>query len=106
MKKANSILLALSLVINTVHAESPTEYWSMTTNLLTTQTLVNIKAVENPREFCEKESFRVGNRGFLGVPIVSCAFWTKDKCTIIAGLVTNNDILGHELRHCLQGNFH
>ena len=58
---------------------------------------------------CERESRRIGNNGF-GYALLACSFWVRsgDKtvCTIITGHKTNLTTLGHEVRHCFQGEFH
>lgn len=40
--------------------------------------------------------------------IAACAGWdaAKRECTVVTGLVTTHQILGHEVRHCFQGDFH
>lgn len=37
-----------------------------------------------------------------------CAGWNADftVCTIVIGEVTTHQVLGHELRHCFEGNYH
>ena len=39
---------------------------------------------------------------------VACAVWTvaKKHCTIITTPNPNHVVLGHELRHCFEGQFH
>jgi hypothetical protein len=58
---------------------------------------------------CEKESRLRGNNGF-GYALEACSFWTrsgnKSICTIITSKATNLVTLGHEVRHCFQGEFH
>jgi hypothetical protein len=41
-------------------------------------------------------------------PYQACAVWSPNRklCYIYTGLETTHQILGHELRHCFQGNFH
>ena len=46
-------------------------------------------------EFMEKYPF-----------IISCTGWSNDVCVIITSKITTHQILGHELRHCFEGNFH
>jgi hypothetical protein len=108
MKKA---LLVLALVATTASAEmerSPTEYWDISNNR-NNNVSVSVKPVDNIRQVCEQQSRSRGFGGF-GIPMDACTFWNKDitgySCTIYVGKKTNNDILGHELRHCLQGSFH
>lgn len=39
---------------------------------------------------------------------VACAVWSLDhsKCTIYTAKNTDSAIVGHEIRHCFEGNFH
>lgn len=54
---------------------------------------------------CEIESKKRGNNGF-GFAVQACSFWVGSTCTIITGKETNMHSLGHEVRHCFQGNWH
>ena len=40
--------------------------------------------------------------------IAACAGWdrTANTCTVVTGTTTTHQILGHEIRHCFEGNFH
>lgn len=109
MKKFLAILL--SALVSTAHAgleKSPTEMYDMS-KLMTNNTDLKVVTVDNIRETCEKESRSRGFGGF-GMAMDACSFWNKGftghTCVIFIGKKTNNDTLGHELRHCLQGNFH
>lgn len=71
-------------------------------------------SVKDIQRSCEAESKRRGNSGF-GYPIDACSFWddkkdwsgkTKRACTIFTTKKTNTDTLGHEVRHCFQGDYH
>jgi len=66
---------------------------------------VNFKFENNPTQACERESRRVGNGGF-GYAVNGCSFWTDTECTIIVGKTTSQHTLGHELLHCIKGNWH
>jgi len=104
MKKA---LLVLTLVATTAHADlerGPTDFYSLD-KLMTTQTTITIRPVDNVQAVCEKESRARGFGGF-GTPMEACSFWAPNTCTIIVPRRANNDILGHELRHCFVGKFH
>lgn len=70
--------------------------------------------VKEIQKSCEAESKRRGNGGF-GFPLDACSFWddkkdfsgkTKRTCQIYTSSKTNNDTLGHEVRHCYQGEYH
>lgn len=66
-----------------------------------------IIATDNVQGICDKESKSRGFGGF-GYGVNSCAFWNSDKtqCTIIVPKTTSMHILGHELLHCIKGNWH
>ena len=40
------------------------------------------------------------------IEVYGCATYTKTKCTIYTSHTTTNAIVGHELRHCFDGNYH
>lgn len=106
MKKATAILLLSVSTVSYAQLErSPTEMYSLS-KVMTTSTKVNLIRTHNVLKTCELESKRRGFAGFKGLPMEACSFWDANSCTIVVGYKTNNDILGHELRHCFQGNFH
>lgn len=109
MRKLIAILLFSTSTM--VHAElehSSTELYSMK-KLMTKSTSVNIKVVRDIQKACEAESHRYGLGGF-GYTLDACSFWQQINdqhiCTIFVPENTNNDALGHEIRHCFQGHFH
>lgn len=106
MKKALAVLLMT--MSTAVVAETPLEMFSMSKNF-TNRTTVTIVSVPNVQARCEAESRKRGLGGF-GYGVDACSFWVRDgansTCTIVVGTMTNNDTLGHEMRHCLQGAFH
>jgi hypothetical protein len=66
-----------------------------------------IIAADSVQKICERES---RNRGFSGFnyTVNSCAFWndSKTQCTIVVPKNTSMHLLGHELLHCIKGNWH
>ena len=68
---------------------------------------LTIIPTNNVFEYCNREA---KNRGFSEYKsaINSCAFWNVDntKCTIVVPKNTSMHILGHELLHCIKGNWH
>jgi hypothetical protein len=40
--------------------------------------------------------------------MLACAGWSPDRseCTIVTGMKPLPEVIGHELRHCFEGNFH
>jgi hypothetical protein len=63
------------------------------------------KVVDNVQKVCEEESKRRGYKGF-GYTVNACSFWIGNQCTIITKQQTSMHTLGHEIRHCFQGNWH
>lgn len=101
-----SLLLALPLAAEM--EKSPMEFYSVK-QLMTRKVSVRVRVVRNVQQSCEDESHKLQLGGF-GYPMEACSFWTNGDgtyaCTIIVGEETNNNILGHEFRHCIQGHFH
>ena len=66
-------------------------------------TATNVGAV------CEAESKKRGFGGFKR-SVEACSFFDKssfnNKCTVVLGTTTNYHTIGHEIRHCMQGNYH
>lgn len=62
-------------------------------------------AVENVQKTCDAESRKRGNFGFQ-VAVKACSFWEGNSCTIITSRRPNMHSIGHEVRHCFQGNWH
>jgi cation transport regulator ChaC len=77
--------------------------------LKTDQSLIRIVAVDDVKAACNKLRVNEGLKPFT-YNVEACSVWPKDgsfkSCTVYIGKKTNNDILGHEIRHCFQGNFH
>jgi hypothetical protein len=66
---------------------------------------VEWRAVDNVREYCSKLNIA---RGFGPIKheISACSTQDGNLCVIITGKKANMHNLGHELRHCFQGNWH
>lgn len=66
-----------------------------------------IVATDNVQQACERESRNRGFSGF-GYTVNSCAFWNdaRTECTIVVPKNATMHILGHELLHCMKGNWH
>ena len=106
MKKVLVILLAVvAMNANAQLEKSATEMYSIR-NLVTAETQVKVIRTDNVRQTCESESRRRGFGGFRGATMEACSFHNDRTCTIVVGYMTNNDILGHEFRHFIQGSFH
>jgi hypothetical protein len=61
--------------------------------------------VDNVQKVCDAESRKRGGQGF-GFSIQACSFWEGSSCTIVTSRRPNMHTLGHEMRHCYQGNWH
>jgi len=105
--KCMCFVISIIVVSNAVAAleKGPLDLFSFA-KLNKNKTTVEVVAVDNVQKYCELESIKRGNGGFRGVPMQACSFWTHSTCYIVVPKMTNNDMLGHELRHCFQGNFH
>ena len=66
-------------------------------------------SADNVQSTCDQESRNRGLGGFK-YAVEACSFFdtkrSNNKCTIVVGKTTNYHTIGHEMRHCLQGNFH
>lgn len=76
-----------------------------TSNNYTTQSTITWRPVEDVQKACETESRKRGFKGF-GYGVQACSFFDGNQCTIITGKQTTMHSLGHEVRHCFQGNWH
>lgn len=105
MKK--TIIFILTLVISNANAsgnynDSPTKMHSIPE--LTKKNLI-VRSVDNPMKECDLQSKRFGNGGFA-YQVQACAFWDANMCTIIVGKSSSTHTLGHELLHCIKGDWH
>ncbi len=75
------------------------------TKRMTDSSQVTVKVVDNVKEACFKEAEMYKVKPTFRNP-VACSFYTKTWCTIIVGKSTTIENLGHEVRHCFQGNWH
>lgn len=66
---------------------------------------VTWRYTNNVQKECEAESHKRKLGGF-GYAVNACSFWDRNSCTIITAPQATMHILGHEVRHCFQGNFH
>jgi hypothetical protein len=75
--------------------------------MTTTITVITVEG--NIDTECNKYSQKAGF-GKYKYTVAGCAFWSLspevNTCTILVSKKTNNDTIGHEFRHCLQGEFH
>lgn len=102
------ILVTFSTSVFAQLESSPMDRFDATKKLTETAT-ITWKAVPNVQEVCSKEAQRRG-KGKFGYAIDACAFWDKTPkgvvCTIVTRERPNYWDVGHEIRHCFQGNWH
>lgn len=61
--------------------------------------------VDNVQKMCDAESRKRSGAAF-GYSVQACSFWEGNSCTIVTSKNPNMGTLGHEMRHCYQGNWH
>ena len=66
---------------------------------------LTVKFANNPMAVCDRESRKRGNKGF-SYQVEACAFWTQDACTIVLPKQASQHTIGHEMLHCLKGDWH
>lgn len=104
-----TILFVCLLLVNSVAiAENPSEMFP-TDNNFTDTSKITWKQVDNVQAVCDKQHISTDGKPY-GYKVLACSSWTKsifgDKCEIITGKRTSLHIIGHEVRHCFQGDFH
>ena len=57
--------------------------------------------VEDISSFCQAKMSQMENKRLL-----ACSEYTNKSCTIYTGRTTDMAQLGHELRHCFEGQWH
>jgi hypothetical protein len=62
---------------------------------------------ENVSEVCSRAAKLSPTQAWMTPPL-ACAMWNvaSKECVIITGKKVSHVELGHELRHCFEGNFH
>lgn len=110
-----NLFFAMFFVSFSVHAlgykefqEKPNQFFGTDSNV-SEKVLVTWETSKNVQKSCEKESKNRGLGGF-DYKVEACSFW-EDKngvnaCKIITGKKTTLATIGHELRHCYQGDWH
>ena len=83
-------------------------------NLMTNKTTVEIVVHDSEAAVdavCQGMMKAAGNKNGFGYKAYACSLYTKSffgghKCTVHMGRKTDQNQLGHELRHCFAGQFH
>lgn len=84
--------------------QNPEARFSAKKNFTETST-ITWRVVDNVQKSCEAES-RSRGRGGFGYNVDACSFWEGNSCVIITGKMATLHEIGHEMRHCFQGNYH
>jgi hypothetical protein len=104
--------LIFALVSSSVGAfeyhENPNALFSTKKNF-TNMSNITWEQADSVQKRCNQESKNRGLGGF-SYSVEACSFWGKrlgfDVCHIITEKKTSMATLGHEIRHCFQGDFH
>jgi hypothetical protein len=101
-------LLILALVSNFAHAnwDDPELPFSTKPNKTQSMTIVWLP-VDNVQKVCAAEIKKRDGKT-LGYTVDACSFWEveKNSCTIITKKNPTQHDIGHEMRHCYQGQWH
>jgi hypothetical protein len=112
--QVKKVLLVLGLVALSANAEVDPNWKDFsaryqTSNHKVSKVTLEHRVVNDVQAACNAERKRLG-KGPYNYAVDACTFWnhkiTGNTCVIITGTTTSQNELGHELRHCLQGNFH
>lgn len=106
------VMFGLYAVCSPNHAantlENPHEAFRFT-KVHSNNITVTLITTMNVQATCNVESKKRGFGGFAEA-VEACSFWesssVNNKCTVVLPEVTNFHTIGHEVRHCFQGNWH
>lgn len=89
-------------------SENPHENFSIS-KLNSDKIEITFITTKNVRAVCDAESKKRGY-GKFSYTVEACSFFSSSSynntCTIVLPMVTNFHTIGHEVRHCMQGDFH
>jgi hypothetical protein len=100
MKRYSYLLLLLLTGCASVYPDSFEAMGS--DQRLTNKTVVTWELVEDIDAFCKKRNINIPKDNV----VLACAIPTKQYCKIYTASVTSMSALGHEVRHCFEGNWH
>ena len=103
--KITALIISLCVATNAMAFNDDPNKPFGTSNNYTTQSTITWRTVVDVQKACEAESRKRGFNGF-GYGVQACSFFDGNQCTIITGKQTTMHSLGHEVRHCFQGNWH
>jgi hypothetical protein len=102
------IAILLIFPLNAI-AESPYDRFSTEKNF-TSNSNIHWEQVDNVQEACNKQRVSAGFKPY-SYPVEACSSWKRDiffinQCYIITSKKVSYWTIGHEIRHCFQGDFH
>lgn len=103
-----SVLMSGCSVLSAPNVET----WEYTGEAITVKAIRDqtrqIKWLQVPNDQVQAICLRVTKGRFGTKRIAACASWnqTEKTCTVITGMETTTSNLGHEIRHCYDGDFH
>ena len=102
----SKLLISLLLIAGAAHADwdDPIAPFDAS-NIPATPLSITWVTTDNVQKVCDAESRRRGKGGF-GYSIQACSFWEGNSCTIVTSKRPSMHTVGHETRHCFQGNWH
>lgn len=83
---------------------SPNRVFDMKKNLTNRTTLI-LSYTTDVQKACEAKSRELGHGGF-GYGVIACSWFYDHKCIVIVPEQVEMRTIGHEILHCLQGNWH
>lgn len=98
--------LLVFLFTFSANAEDPSEKFLLD-KIMSNQIKVTVSTSDNINKTCDTEAKRRGFKPY-GFSVEACSFWSSDfkACDIYLPKTVNLHTIGHEFRHCLQGNYH
>ena len=104
MKK--SLLISLLICSNALAWENPNDPFSTKENVGESM-LISWKTTDNIQKVCQDE-YKKRGLGSFNYAVDACSFWnfTTRTCTIYTKKNPTLHDVGHEIRHCYQGNYH
>jgi len=108
-KNLKYMLILSALVVSTTYAHAVEKTFSAKKNF-TNQTTITWEHFNNVQKACNSVSHKKGYSGFND-KLEACSFWEPNEdgsnsCLIFTKENVSLNTIGHEVRHCFQGNWH
>lgn len=105
----NKLIVMLLCSVNVAWAFSPADEPFRTDANRLEQIEVTWRTVDDVQQACDRHSAQLG-LGRMNFQLQACSFWDlrggKPRCWIYTRRTATMHQLGHELRHCFQGDWH